>query len=103
MSVSDVAVRRESGSESIVELSASMAAIALGILALSGFAPTRLALIALLELGCFSHLMSAVIVGAQRPSPAIPAGGFGDAAVGGLAAQAGTCFPIPAKLEALGP
>ena len=40
---------------------AGLAAIVLGILALSGFAPTRQVSIALLELGCFSSLASAVI------------------------------------------
>ena len=42
---------------------AGLAAIVLGILALSGFAPTKLVLIALLELGCFSSLTSAAIGG----------------------------------------
>jgi hypothetical protein len=60
MGVTGVGVRRESGSESIVELVAVLAAIVLGILALSGFAPTRLVLIALLELGCLLHLTTAV-------------------------------------------
>lgn len=40
-----------------------LAAIFLGVLALSGFAPTKLVLIALLELGSFSSLTSAVIGG----------------------------------------
>ena len=38
---------------------AGLAAIVLGILALSGFAPTKLVLIALLQLGCFSSLTRA--------------------------------------------
>lgn len=42
---------------------AGLAAIVLGILAWSSFAPTKLVLIALLELGCFSSLTSAVIGG----------------------------------------
>lgn len=42
---------------------AGLAAIVLGILALSGFAPTKLVLIALLELGCLSSLTSAAIGG----------------------------------------
>ena len=42
---------------------AGLAAIVLGILALSGFAPTKLVLIALLQLGCFSSLTRAVIAG----------------------------------------
>jgi hypothetical protein len=50
-----------------------MVAIVLGILALSGFAPTRLVLNALLEVGCFSNLTSVVIGGmsvrAFRPAP----------------------------------
>lgn len=40
-----------------------LAAIVLGILALSGFAPTTLVLIALLGLGCFASLTSAFIAG----------------------------------------
>jgi hypothetical protein len=40
-----------------------LASIVLGILALSGFAPTKLVLIALLELGCISSLTSAAIGG----------------------------------------
>jgi hypothetical protein len=40
---------------------AGSAAIVLGILALCGFAPTELTLIALLELGCFSSLTSGLI------------------------------------------
>jgi hypothetical protein len=52
---------------------AGMAAIVLGILALSGFSPPKLVLIALLELGCFSTLTSAVIkrtfAGVSRPAP----------------------------------
>jgi hypothetical protein len=46
-----------------LQMMAGLAAIVLGILALSGFAPTKLVLIALLELGCFSSLTSAVIGG----------------------------------------
>jgi len=41
-----------------------LSAIVLGILALSGFAPTTLVLIALLGLGCFATLSSAFIAGA---------------------------------------
>jgi hypothetical protein len=52
---------------------AGMAAIVLGILALPGFSPPKLVLIALLELGCFSSLTSAVIkrtfAGVSRPAP----------------------------------
>jgi hypothetical protein len=46
-----------------LQTKAGLAAIVLGILALSGFAPTKLVLIALLELGCFSSMTSAVIGG----------------------------------------
>ena len=63
MSVRDFAVRRELDSESIVELVAGLAAVVLGILGSSGFAPTRFALIALLELGCVSRLTSPAIAG----------------------------------------
>jgi hypothetical protein len=42
---------------------AGLAAIVLGIFALCGFTPTKLMLIALLELECFSSLTSAVIGG----------------------------------------
>jgi hypothetical protein len=41
-----------------------LSAIVLGILALSGFAPTTLVLIALLGLGCFATMSSAFIAGA---------------------------------------
>jgi hypothetical protein len=52
---------------------AGLAAIVLGILALSGLAPTKLTLIALLELGCFSSLTSAVIAGTfMRAFPLSP-------------------------------
>jgi hypothetical protein len=52
---------------------AESAAIVLGILALSGFAPTKLTLIALLELGFFSSLTSAVIEGTfMRAFPLAP-------------------------------
>jgi hypothetical protein len=46
-----------------LQTTAGLAAIVLGISALSGFAPTKLVLIALLELGCFSSLTSAAIGG----------------------------------------
>jgi hypothetical protein len=41
-----------------------LSAIVLGILALSGFAPTTLVLVALLGLGCFATMSSAFIAGA---------------------------------------
>jgi hypothetical protein len=91
MSVTDVAVRREQASESIVKLVAGLAvafltilglaevsltflvAIAtivfgVGILALSGFVSTKLVLIALLQLGCFPSLTTALIRGSFAPA-----------------------------------
>ena len=57
-------VQDSAGETAELQTMTGLAAIVLGILALSGFAPLTLVLIALLGLGCFATLSSAAITGA---------------------------------------